>query len=210
MTTPRRRGRPPASDNDAGDTRRKIIEAATELFAEKGFHGTGVAEIGQRADVQRGALYYHIKSKEELLWEVLRDYVIALLVGAEEIAASESDPPAQLRALIGNHVTLIVRYQREVMIQLRDGGALTGDRAAELQELRDQVQRCWQDVLDDGCAAGAFNSADHVVTNSLLGMVNMVCFWYRPSGDRTPEEIAEMLSNMTLDGLASTHRPSTN
>lgn len=201
MTIPRRRGRPPASDNDAGDTRRKIIEAATELFAEKGFHGTGVAEIGQRADVQRGALYYHIKSKEELLWEVLRDYVIALLVGAEEIAGNESAPAAQLRALIHNHVTLIVEYQREVMIQLRDGSALTGERAAELQDLRDQVQLCWQRVLDNGCAAGVFNSADHVITNSLLGMVNTVCFWYRPSGGRTPAEIAEKLANMTLDGL---------
>ncbi|MBN7300186.1 TetR family transcriptional regulator, partial [Mycobacteroides abscessus] len=55
-----RRGRPPASDGDAAATRQRIMEVATDLFAEKGFHATGVAEIGSAAGVRGGALYYHI------------------------------------------------------------------------------------------------------------------------------------------------------
>ncbi|MFH5208600.1 TetR/AcrR family transcriptional regulator [Antrihabitans sp. NCIMB 15449] len=204
MTTPRRRGRPPASDSDAGDTRRRIVEAALELFAEKGFHGTGVAEIGTRADVQRGALYYHIKSKEELLWEVLRDYVTELLVEAEAIVAAGNEPTLTLGNLIRSHVTRIVEHSREVRIQLRDGTSLDDTHAAELQELRDRVQQCWQQVLDQGYADGAFASADHVITNSLLGTVNMVSFWYRPNGGRTPDEIGDVLAALLLDGVKTT------
>ncbi|WP_040777974.1 TetR/AcrR family transcriptional regulator [Nocardia pneumoniae] len=202
MTAPsRRRGRPPAAESTAGDTRDRIMRAAIDLFAEKGFHGTGVAEIGERADVQRGALYYHIGSKEELLWQILRDYIQRMLVDAEQIAAGPEDPITKLRELIHSHVQLIIRHQREVAIQLRDVTALTGDRAAELQDLRDRVQRCWQRVIDAGHAEGLLRTDDHVVTNSVLGMLNMVTFWYRPHGDRSPGEIAEVLATTLLDGV---------
>ncbi|WP_370465441.1 TetR/AcrR family transcriptional regulator [Nocardia sp. CS682] len=200
----RRRGRPPAAESTAGDTRQRIVRAAVELFAEKGFHGTGVAEIGDRADVQRGALYYHIGSKEELLWQILHDYIQLMLVDAERITASADDPITKLRKLIHSHVGLIIDHRREVAIQLRDVTALSGERGAQLQELRDRVQHCWQRVIDAGHAAGLLRTDDHVVTNSVLGMLNMVTFWYRPHGEHSPAEIAEILATTFLDGVVST------
>lgn len=198
----RRRGRPPAATSTAGETRGRIVRAAIELFAEKGFHGTGVAEIGERADVQRGALYYHIGSKEELLWQILRDYTELMLTDARRIADAEHDPITKLRRLIHSHIRLIIDHRREVAIQLRDVGALTGERAADLQELRDQVQHCWQRVIDTGHAAGLLRTDDHVVTNSVLGMLNMVTLWYRPHGGRSPTEIADILTTTILAGVA--------
>ncbi|MGW4328081.1 TetR/AcrR family transcriptional regulator [Nocardia sp. NPDC004573] len=204
MSAPsRRRGRPPAAESTAGDTRARIVRAAIDLFAEQGFHGTGVAEIGERADVQRGALYYHIGSKEELLWQILRDYIQPMLTEAEAIADGSDDPVIKLRKMIHSHIRLIIRHQREVAIQLRDVGALTGERAAQLQELRDRVQHCWQRVIDAGHAEGLLRTDDHVVTNSMLGMVNMVSFWYRPHGDRSPGEIADILATTLLDGVVT-------
>ncbi|MGY2031062.1 TetR/AcrR family transcriptional regulator [Nocardia gipuzkoensis] len=210
MTAPsRRRGRPPAAESTASDTRERIVRAAIDLFAEQGFHGTGVAEIGERADVQRGALYYHIGSKEDLLWQILRDYIQRMLADAEQIADRPGDPITKLRKLIHSHVRLIIRHQREVAIQLRDVGALTGERAAQLQDLRDRVQHCWQRVIDAGHAEGALRTADHVVTNSVLGMLNMVSFWYRPHGDRSPGEIADILTTTLLDGMVTSTAPGT-
>jgi AcrR family transcriptional regulator len=201
IAAPRRRGRPPAAETTAEATRERIVLAAVELFAEKGFHGTGVAEIGDRAGVQRGALYYHIGSKEELLWQILRDYIQLMLIDAQRIADNDDDPIAKLRSLIHSHVDLIVRHRREVAIQLRDVTALTGDRGTELQDLRDQVQQCWQRVIDAGHATGVLRTDDHVVTNSMLGMLNMVTFWYRPHGEHSPEEIADILASTFLNGI---------
>ncbi|MBF6184456.1 TetR family transcriptional regulator [Nocardia farcinica] len=203
QTRTRRRGRPPASAAGAADTRERIVRAAVELFAEKGFHGTGVAEIGDRADVQRGALYYHIGSKEELLWQILHGYTALMLADAERITDGDDDPVAKLRKLIRSHVVLIIRHRREVAIQLRDVGALTGERAAQLQELRDRIQAHWQRVFDAGHAAGLLRTADHVVTNSVLGMLNTVTLWYRPHGGRTPAEIADILAATVLDGVVT-------
>ena len=73
--TSRRPGRPRGSVAANREvTRDRILDAATELFAAQGFHGTSVAEISARADIKTGALYHHIKSKEELLWEILRGW----------------------------------------------------------------------------------------------------------------------------------------
>ncbi|MCM6772218.1 TetR/AcrR family transcriptional regulator [Nocardia sp. CDC159] len=201
MTTApaRRRGRPPAAT--AEQTRWRITRVAVELFAAKGFHGTGVAEIGDRADVQRGALYYHIGSKEELLFQILRDYTAVMDAEASEIESSDDDPVTKLRRLIHSHIRLIIEHRLEVAIQLRDVSALTGERAADLQELRDQVQQRWQRVIDAGHAEGLLRTSDHVITNGILGMLNSVTLWYRPRGGHGPDAIADLLASTVLDGL---------
>ncbi len=204
LASPRRRGRPPAAETTAEATRARIVTAAVELFAEQGFHGTGVAEIGDRAGVQRGALYYHIGSKEELLWQILRDYIQLMLTDAQRISRGIDDPIVKLRKLIHSHVGLIIEHRREVAIQLRDVTALTGERGEELQEMRDEIQACWQRVIDAGHAAGLLRTDDHVVTNSVLGMLNMVTFWYRPHGGRSPDEIADIVASTVLDGITDT------
>ena len=116
-----------------------------------------------------------------------------MLADAQRIAAEDLGPQEKLGALLRSHVNLIIRYRQAVAIQLRDIGALTGDRAEQLQALRDDVQHIWQDILDDGHAAGVFRTADHVLTNSLLGMANQVAFWYREDGPHTTDEIADLL-----------------
>jgi len=88
-------GRPPGAVAGHGRvTHERIIQTAIELFAARGFHATSVADIGQRVGLKPGALYYHIGSKEDLLWLILRDYTTAALTGAEQIVASPVDPAA--------------------------------------------------------------------------------------------------------------------
>ncbi|SIB14487.1 TetR family transcriptional regulator [Mycobacteroides abscessus subsp. abscessus] len=83
---------------------------------------------------------------------------------------------------------------------MRDGSALTGERAAQLQGLRDELQRCWQRVFDEGYEVGTFRTADHVLTNAILGMLNMVAVWYRTDG-KSPAQIAKRIADMVLDGI---------
>ncbi|MCU1642271.1 MAG: TetR/AcrR family transcriptional regulator [Nocardia sp.] len=179
------------------------MQAALELFAEKGFHATSVGEIGDRAGIQRGALYYHIGSKEELLFQIRRGYTQLMLDDAARIVDGAGEPMVKLRNLIRSHVHGIIEHRHEVTIALRDAGALTGERAADLQELRDGIQQRWQRVIDDGYAVGALRSKDHVVTNSIVAMLNMVSTWYRPDGEHSPGEIADILTTTILDGVTT-------
>lgn len=175
--------------------------AAVRLFAEKGYHGTGVAEIGEAAGVQRGALYYHIGSKEDLLLVLLRRHVEESLEGEERIAAMHIDPVQKLRLLLRHHVNTAVHRAAESTIYMRDVAVLSGERATQLQELRERVERVWASVLREGEEAGLFRHSDSVVVNGLLSFANFTFLWYRPSGRLSPEEIGDRYADLLLDGL---------
>lgn len=186
------------------------MRVAVELFAENGFHGTGVAEIGIQADVQRGALYHHIGSKEELLWDVLRAHVEQARAAAAAIARADVDATEKLRRLIHDHVVTIASHRASVVVYVRDRYALTEPRRTELERMRDEVETIWRTVIEEGAASGTFRTADPVVVNGLLGTVNMVYMWYQPGGLDSPEEIAEKFVDLVTRGLLTddARRPS--
>lgn len=199
---PRRRGRPPKQVEQGPATRARLVAKAIELFSRNGFHGTGVNELAKAVGIGAGALYYHMGSKEELLADVLRAHIQEALTEARAIAAGDGEPVDKLTALILDHVRTIADHRDEVAIYMRDFAALTGERAAELQQLRDQVQDVWQQILSEGYRAGQFRTDDPVVVNGLLGMMNMVYLWYKPGGPDSPEEIARKFSDTIIGGLA--------
>jgi TetR/AcrR family transcriptional regulator, cholesterol catabolism regulator len=204
---PRRPGRPRGSLTSTTETTREgILEVAVQLFAEIGYHATSVAEIGARTDLQPGALYYHIKSKEGLLWEILRRYTEEALAGARRVIGTDGDPVAKLQMLIDVHVAIIVEHQREVLIQMRDSDALNEDHARQLLTLRQEVQDCWEQVLEDGRRSGEFNRAGRIVANGLLGMLNSISQWYKPGHGYDAENIAAEFKGMVLEGVVD--RPS--
>ena len=198
----RRPGRP-AGGSDGAATRARVVDAAIELFGSQGFHATGVAELARTVGLGAGALYYHIGSKEELLWLVLERHVRLSLSRAEEVAASDLSPEAKLRELVRGHVEIISRHRREVAIYLRDADALRGDRATELQSLRGQVQSVWQRVITEGHRLGDFRTDDQITVNGILGMVNMVYLWYEPGRGYSATEVAERFSDLVIGGLTT-------
>lgn len=197
--TPARRGRPPESAT--GDTRKRILHEATKLFARQGFHGTSVSEIGKAAGVQSGALYYHIKSKDELLWQILISYIQDMHDSTQRTVDAHHSPEERVRAMIHNHITQIVRYRRQVTIELRDRSGLSKPHQEQLQQSRDEVQQLWQDAIEDGVKVGVLRSDDRVITNAVLSMISLVSQWYRARGEHSSEAVADILADLILGGL---------
>jgi AcrR family transcriptional regulator len=96
-----------------GDTRERIQAVALELFAEQGYEKTSLREIAGRLGVTKAALYYHFKSKEDIVRSFTEDYVHEL----DALIAWASDQPldAEGRALLLARYSNIVSHQIEVM-----------------------------------------------------------------------------------------------
>ena len=96
-----------------GDTRERIQSVALELFAEQGYEKTSLREIAERLGVTKAALYYHFKSKEDIVRSFTEDYVHEL----DTLIAWGSDQPltAETRALLLARYTHIVSHRIEVM-----------------------------------------------------------------------------------------------
>lgn len=185
-------------------TKDRILRTAAELFAAQGYHATGVAELGRAAGIQRGALYYHIRSKEELLFELCKRHIEDAVVFGEEVLSSSADPPEKLRQLIHRHLRMIVEHQSEIIVSFREMHFLTGERAVYLQQLRDRYEAVVRAILQEGLDRGQFRSADAIVVNGLLGLISYAYLWFNPHGRLSPDDIAERFADLALHGLVVT------
>src|SRR5215210_2717006 len=111
MTSTRAEGGPAVRDRalhadaDRPSRREQILQAAAQLFAERGSRAVGVDDVGAAVGVTGPAIYRHFASKDAMLAEMLVRISERLLSGASEVVAAAGDSPtAQLRALVDFHV----------------------------------------------------------------------------------------------------------
>lgn len=76
----------------AEERRNEILDAADELFGQKGFDGTSTNDILEKVGIARGTLYYHFKSKEDIMDALIERYTVLILGAAKEVAADKSIP----------------------------------------------------------------------------------------------------------------------
>ncbi|HET9771014.1 MAG TPA: TetR/AcrR family transcriptional regulator [Acidimicrobiia bacterium] len=182
-------------------TKARILRTATELFASQGYHATGVAELGRAAGIQRGALYYHIGSKEELLFELCKGHVEGAVAFGEALLAGPDEPADKLRQLVHRHMRMIAEHQSEIIVSFREMHSLTGERAAYLHELRERYEAVVRGILTEGVERGQFRSAEPVVVNGLLGLISYAYIWFNPQGRLSPDDIADRFADLALHGL---------
>jgi AcrR family transcriptional regulator len=190
----------PKTDNSES-TRERILRVAAEIFAEKGYHGTSVAEIGDAAQIKRGGLYYHIGSKEELLFDLSKRHVEEALENCRKVVETDLHPVEKLRELAHEHLAALVRRRAEVTVVLREMHCLTGERAEQLRKLRDQHQDLFRQVLEEGVQQKVFRKSDSITVLGILGMYNWSYIWFdAENGSMDIEEIANQLTDMIIYG----------
>jgi AcrR family transcriptional regulator len=182
-------------------TRDRILRVAAERFADKGYHGTGVAEIGDAAGIKRGALYYHIGSKEDLLLDLSRRHVEEALVQGRAVMADAVGAVEKFRLLAREHLRIVAARMPEVVAVMREMHALTGERAAQVKQLRSEYEGLFETVLREGVEEGVFRSADRIEVLGVLGMLNYTYVWLDPNGPVSVDEIADRLTDLVLHGV---------
>jgi AcrR family transcriptional regulator len=178
----------------------RILRVAAEKFAEKGYHGTGVAELGDAAGIKRGALYYHIGSKEDLLFRLSRRHVEEALVRGRAVMANAVGAVEKFRLLVREHLRTLAERRSEVIVVMHEMHALTGERAVQLKQLRSEYEELFATVLREGVEEGVFRSADRIEVLGVLSMLNYTYVWLDPNGPVSVDEIADRLADLILHG----------
>lgn len=183
-------------------SRERILTIAARLFAENGYHGTGIELISSEAQLGRGALYHHIGNKEALLFEICHSTMTDLLRDSEAVLARGGSAVDRFRGLMEVAVTSIASRVLEWRVSLHDFGALTGERREIIREGRDRWEKMVADVLVQGAEAGEFRRLDPIVTKGVIGMFNYSIVWISPEGSISPARIAEKFCDAILGGIA--------
>ena len=182
-------------------TRDHIIRTAAELFAANGYDATGISEILEASGISRGTLYYHVDSKEMLLFEISRIQVRRMTEVATEILASNLGPVDKMRDLARSLLRNISDHDAEWVVFFREFNALEGERRQEILEARDLYESMWRRTLEEGMRSGDFVEISSLHVKGILGMLNYTYLWIDPHGKLGAEQIADIFVDMLLTGL---------
>lgn len=184
------------------NTRDRVRSAAVKLFASKGFHGTGIRDLAQEAELSSASLYHYMGTKEDLLVDIMRTALERLIGAAREAIAGSADPVRRMSALVAVHVLAHAVGPAETRVVDNEVDALTPAARAPVVALRDDYERLWATAIEDGIAAGVFHTTHPVPTRlALLEMCSGVARWYSPAGPLTLEQLAGHYAELVLRAL---------
>jgi TetR/AcrR family transcriptional regulator, cholesterol catabolism regulator len=166
--------------------RQEIIDLAAELFAKRGYAATGIAELGDVVGLAKGALYYYIGSKENLLVEIQARVMRPLLAAARQIAQLDLDPVLRLRLLSETLLTNILRRLEHIWVYEHDYRHLAGENRSRFLRQRRDFEKIVAGLLSEAMDAKAFRAMDiHLATLQFLNLHNHTYQWVRPDGKWT-------------------------
>lgn len=176
-----------------------IRSQAALLFAQKGYSAVGIAELCEATRLGRGALYHHIDSKEDLLYDISTRYLEKLIEEGRQIAASELDTIQRLRKLSRSMISVVYANLSEMTVCFREIHALAGARHTHVLQLHSDYQQIWSDTLAMGVAQGKFRTMPKVAIKGIMGMFFYSFMWLRPDGEQTAEEVADVFSDLIIE-----------
>ncbi len=151
----------------------------------------------------KGSLYYYIRSKEELLYLVVRDPIREVYSELEAIVDADLPFTEKIAQAIANHMTVFHLHYPHIAVYLHDYRHLMDKLEQNVIETPKQYQRLWDTLLRQGIAAGEIRDDVDVTMAgyALLGMCNWAYRWYNPAGRLSPQEVADVFTKIALQGL---------
>ncbi|WP_246272387.1 TetR/AcrR family transcriptional regulator [Amycolatopsis acididurans] len=181
----------------------EMYEQATRLFAERGFAGTSLQDIADAIGITRPALYYYVKSKDELLAKLVTEVTNGPLNELKELVEqADLDAVGQLRAIVEIIVRRRATQPARFRLLIRSEAELPEELTAAYDESRRAVLKTVAEVIEDGIRAGQFRPVDaRVAALGVLGMCNWVAWWFNPGGRDNEEAVTDQFAEMAIAAL---------
>lgn len=188
---------PVTTEQDAPPSRRQqILDTAAELFAQRGFHGVSVADLGAACGISGPALYKHFASKDAVLAEMLVNISEELLAVGQERVDAADDAADAVRRLVAWHVSFALGRRALIVVQDRDWSSLPDEAREQVRTLQRAYVDLWADQLrqvDPDLTLGAARAQAHAV----FGLINSTPH----SGKLPDDEMSELLTAMAVRAL---------
>lgn len=186
------------------NTRQDVVAAAGRMFAEKGYHGTSMRDIGKAVGLLGSSLYSHIESKEDLLVEVVDEGARLFLDVAQRAQAGSAGADTRLRILIEGHVGVVLDHLDVVRTYLNEARVLDDQHRAGVLQARDAYESVFRNILGQGVEDGDFKAGlDPKITSIfILSMLNAVERWYHSDGELNRDQLVDAIWDFVSDGLS--------
>lgn len=192
------------SSSTGEQTEKAIRAAAVRVIAKHGFQAASLRDIAKEVGIQAPSLYNYIKSKEKLLFELLREPVEAMIAEYRSLTEGVNDPAARLQIFTQVHLNFHLNSRLEVFIGNMELRSLSPARYRTIKGLREEYAQLLQSIIEDGAKSKVFVAPEpRVVTLVILGMLSGVCNWYKPDGTMSADEMMRLHLDLAFRALGA-------
>ena len=186
--------------------RSDLTREAARLFAEKGYHGTSVGDLAAAMGVQKGSLYAHIESKQDLLWEIAAGGAAAFHASLDAVPA---DRPAveRIRLALESHLRVVAEQVDVATVFTREWRYLGDERREQFLTERRRYEQRIRDLFREGREQGELRSDLDEAAAALLFLsaANWAYTWLQPGRDTG--ELADRFFRLLVDGMRGYSTP---
>ena len=178
-----------------------ILDVAVSVFRERGYDGSTLDDVARAAGITKASIYYHVRSKEELLARGVGRAFDALFAVLDEPPARRGAALTRLKYIVHRTIEITVDQLPEVTLLLRVRGNTPVER--RLMERRREFDHLMARVVRDAQRQGDIRTdvEPRLATRLLFGMLNSITEWYRPGGDLDAPELTEAVLRIAFDGM---------
>jgi len=185
------------------NTKADVVAAAGRLFADRGYHGTSMRDLGQELGLLGSSLYAHVHSKQDLLVEVVEEGARLFQDSAQKALAVKGSADHRLRALVAGHIDVVLDRQDVVKTFLNEARMLDSEHRSRVIAARDGYELAFREVIAEGAVDGSFRADVDPKTSSIfiLSILNAIERWYRVGGGLGRDELIEHINEFVTSGL---------
>jgi TetR/AcrR family transcriptional regulator, cholesterol catabolism regulator len=180
----------------------EVLQSAANIFFAKGFHATSIEDVARDVGMLKGSLYYYIKSKEDLLFQLL---LAGIEDGDSYIAQHidpQGDPVEQLERAIRAQIDYIIQHKVPFGLFLHEFDSLSGKRQHKVIGVMSRYNNRFVDLVKRGQEHGKLIEGEPwLIVNGILGMCNWLYRWYDPDQVSSPEQVKQVFVKMLLNGI---------
>lgn len=179
-----------------------IREAGVRLIYEHGYEGMNLRQLAEEVGIQAGSLYNHIHTKQDLLFELVKEHLSQLLAQLDLALAGIEEPVARMEAFCAFHVNYHMVRKREVSVVNFELRSLEPANYQAVVAMRRAYERRVIEIIESGIEDGVFAPTDaRVAAFAILALLTGVCTWYQPKGRLDRDEIVAVHTRLVLNGL---------
>ncbi|NIM93845.1 MAG: TetR family transcriptional regulator [Anaerolineales bacterium] len=182
--------------------RSDIIQAAAQIFRQKGYHATSMQDIADAVQLQKASLYHHVTSKQDILFTILEQALDLLIADMHSVVESELSPDEKLRLAMQVYMGRLAEDADLSAVLLLEHRSLEHKLRSRHVKRRDRYEGLWRQIVKEGVEKGVFRPVDvAVVSFAILGVQNWMITWFREGGKYSALELADHFSDLFLRGL---------
>ncbi|GAA3730273.1 TetR/AcrR family transcriptional regulator [Salinactinospora qingdaonensis] len=193
----------PTADHSANSVPGRLLSAATQLFAERGFERTSVQELVERAGVTKGAMYHYYASKDDLLFAIYERVLSMQTRRLHEFADGPGTLQERLRGAAADVVKTTLENLDDAAIFFRSLHMLSADRQASIRKERRRYHERFRAMIEEGQSEGIFRTdiPPDIIVNQYFGAVHHLSTWYHADGELSNADIGGYFAEMLMTSL---------